>query len=76
MKIAIYGRVLHEQDIPYVKELINALVSNDFEIKFHEVFFNFIKHEIDVPKAYELFLTRKIWVMLILLFLLERMERF
>jgi len=59
MKIAIYGRVLHEQDIPYVKELINALVSNDFEIKFHEVFFNFIKHEIDVPKAYELFFNSK-----------------
>lgn len=59
MKIAIYGRVLHEQDIPYVKELINALVSNDFEIKFHEVFFNFIKQEIDVPKAYELFFNSK-----------------
>ena len=32
MKVAIYGRVLQEQDVPYVRELISSLSSYEVEI--------------------------------------------
>ena len=59
MKVAIYGRILQEQDVPYVRELIASLSSYEVEIKFHEVFFKFIKQSIELPSKFELFFNSK-----------------
>lgn len=59
MKIAIYGRVLHDQDVPYVRELISCLQDYNIDIKFHETFFKYLKKSIELPSKFELFSDRE-----------------
>lgn len=43
MRVAIYGRLLHDKYIPFVKRIIDKLLANDFDVMIYEEFFESIK---------------------------------
>ncbi|WPP53481.1 NAD kinase [Catalinimonas niigatensis] len=44
MKIAIHGRKVNQDSLPYIKDLLNALNSNQVQIYISDIFYNLLKY--------------------------------